>query len=808
MPAYRKIIVALVIVVFFASCKSWDFHTFPFTYVKKFPRNKPFVYETNIKLFGNLSKKQKSELQSKLRGQLEDSVNPKASQKVLWQVIKKPPVFDTTYVQASKRFMLAKLHTSGYFKSDITFDTVVKRHEEAQKVTLTFNVTPGPVWRFDSVWYNIQQPELQRLTDSTIHVDTTKKKIRDTVTLGVQQPFQQLVDSTVGDSYLRKGSTFSQDTIAMELDRLVELFRNKGYMRFTRNEVVGVWDTLDVSLLQPMVNPLEQIDLMRQLAKQSENPTASLEIRLRPGYDSARLVKYYVGKVYIYPDFGLDSVNYKEVILDSTYTVRYHENLFKPKILPQNIYLQKGQVYNQARYARTSDRFNSNVAWRFVNIELKPRPGTDTVDFNVKLVPSKKYLFVANFEGSRNDNVYTAFTAGGPGSLLGVGVNMSVQNRNFARSAAQTNVTLRYGTELSIAKGANFVASRQAGVGYNIVFPKIIPHFSFLPERFREAKSVLAFAVANTHRIDLYDLTSFNTSWGYELQRRNKFYAVKYPNIEYAVLNAKDSLEGIFQAHPGLRNLFNDGLVISAIGSFTLNWGTRKNLNTLKSNLEISGLPTLFQSEFFKKNLFRFIKPDAEFKRIMRTKPGSEVVARVFTGVGIPFEWINGNDTTSRNLPFFKAYMAGGPNSMRGWGLRRLGPGHASLFYDSIPDRFGDIEFEANLEYRYHMFNLFGFKFNGAFFTDVGNVWFMKANRDFPGGEFHFENFFKDLGIDIGTGVRIDLGFFLIRFDYALKVHNPSPEPVNKEAQDHYFYNWDLKYLFGGVLQFGVTYPF
>src|SRR5215470_2977773 len=52
MPAYLKIIVALFIVVFFASCKSWDFHTFPFTHVKKFPRNKPFVYETNIKLFG------------------------------------------------------------------------------------------------------------------------------------------------------------------------------------------------------------------------------------------------------------------------------------------------------------------------------------------------------------------------------------------------------------------------------------------------------------------------------------------------------------------------------------------------------------------------------------------------------------------------------------------------------------------------------------------------------------------------------------------------------------------------------------
>ena len=226
---------------------------------------------------------EKSNLESRLRVQLEDSVNPKASQKILWQVIKKPPVFDTAYVQSSRRFMLAMLHTSGYFKAGITYDTVVNRIEEAHKLTLNFNVSPGPLWHLDSVWYDIQQPELQRLTDSTINADTTRKKIKDTVTLGVQQPFQQIADSTAGEALLKKGSTFSQDTIAMELDRLVELFRNKGYMRFTRNELVGVWDTLDVSLLQPMVNPLEQIQLIDQLTKQTENPTASLEIKLRNG---------------------------------------------------------------------------------------------------------------------------------------------------------------------------------------------------------------------------------------------------------------------------------------------------------------------------------------------------------------------------------------------------------------------------------------------------------------------------------------------------------------------------------------------
>jgi len=577
-------------------------------------------------------------------------------------------------------------------------------------------------------------------------------------------------------------------------------------MRFTRNELIGVWDTLDVSLLKPLVNPLEQIQLMNEWTTQKENPTATLEIKLRPGYDSAKLTKYYVGKVYFYPDFGPDSLVRKDtVVLDSSYTVIQSQPLFKPKILPQNSYVWHGQPYSQNRYIRTVDRFNTNVAWRLVSVEQKPRPGTDTVDFHVKLVPSKKYLFVANLEGSRNDNTSPLAV----GNLFGLALNFSVQNRNFARSAAQTNFSVRFGTELSISKGQNFVSSRQASVGYNIVFPKIIPHFRFPPERFREAKSVLAFNVANTQRIDYYDLFTYGTSWGYELTRRNKLYAVKIPNIEYSNLNSKPKLEDLFKQNPALKNLFNDGLVVSTIGSFTVNWGTKKNLNTFKANLEESGLITsLVQSKWIKENLYRFIKTDVELKRVMKIGP-SELVGRIFTGVGIPIRVDTGNhEFRSEYLPFFKAYSAGGPNTMRGWGLRRIGPGHALQFVNDLPDRVGDIQFEANLEYRFYLTELFGFKFTSALFTDIGNVWFMRKNPGIEGGEFIFSNFFRDLGVNAGTALRLDLGFFLIRFDYALKVHNPTPEPVNKEAQYRYFYDWSLKYLLGGVLQFGVTYPF
>ena len=112
------------------------------------------------------------------------------------------------------------------------------------------------------------------------------------------------------------------------------------------------------------------------------------------------------------------------------------------------------------------------------------------------LCPAKKYLFVANVEASRNQNPFLFYL----GKSIGNWSDVTLQNRNFGKVAAQTNTILRYGTELSISKGTPLVSLRQAGVGYNIVFPKIIPHFNFLPERFRDASTVLSFNATNTQR--------------------------------------------------------------------------------------------------------------------------------------------------------------------------------------------------------------------------------------------------------------------------------------------------------------------
>jgi outer membrane protein assembly factor BamA len=88
--------------------------------------------------------------------------------------------------------------------------------------------------------------------------------------------------------------------------------------------------------------------------------------------------------------------------------------------------------------------------------------------------------------------------------------------------------------------------------------------------------------------------------------------------------------------------------------------------------------------------------------------------------------------SSDKTLPFFKQFSAGGPYSMRAWGLRQLGMG-SSIQSDTISttnyrDRFGDMQLEANVEYRFPLATVAGIKVASALFADMGNVWNVKTD--------------------------------------------------------------------------------
>lgn len=780
---YRFFVLAFaagVLLLSLNACKTSDIsYGLPPTVVKQYPAGKPFVYKTNIKLKGKFTTDEKNNFLSRLNNQLDDSMRVRTVKKVFFQVMKKPPVYYPENAGKSVNYMKSLLKSIGYFRATITFDTlqlIKKKNKKPEQIrtAVNFYVTPGKLLKLDSISFNIKHPELHALT------------------IANQK-----------ETFLKKTGAFAQPVISNELDRLVDIYRNNGYMRFTREELIGLWDTLDVSLLRPTFDPFEKIQQLEKLRQRRENPTANLEIRLRPGLDTNRLTKFFIGDISIFPDFNQDTVSFsrKEIYTDGSKIV-YYRPIFKPGFLPKNVYFKHGELYNQKNYFKTINRFNELGAWRLVNIEQVPRAGIDTVDFTIRLTPADKLSFSANLEGSINTGNYLA------GNLFGLGLNLGLLNRNFARVSNQSNTNIRFGTELNVSKGQQFIQTRQFVIGHNIYFPRLLPNFSGLPAKYKEnIKTVFTINAARTERRNLFDLTTFNAAWGYDLQWKNKLFSLKIPNIEFSNLQPKEGLKELFIINPSLHLIFNDGLVISGIANYFVTGGKNNVVNNLRLNVEESGLLTgNIRTKQLDSNLYRFVKLDAEFRRSKKMDK-KELAFRIFAGAGVALESTVHPDK-QKFLPFFKQYFAGGPNSMRAWSLRNLGPGSTIKTFDGrrSPDRFGDIQFEMNAEFRFYLTSIAGAKINGALFTDIGNVWFLRPHPDFPNGDFKFENFARDLAVGVGTGLRIDFDFFLIRLDYAFKARNPSPDDIAKQYK--WFYGWDMNTWKKGQLQLGIGYPF
>ena len=753
------------------------------TTVKNYPANRPFVYETNINIEGKFSTDEKKQLKGQLYQQLHDSIGVSKQQKwIFWYVLKKPPIYDSSNAEKSLIYMHALLNSLGYYRDSITYDTTLKIDEDKYLTTVNFKVNPGKLIRIDSLWYNL-------------HDSASRPVEADTL--------QQITNNSLGEALIKKGDPFSKSMISAELDRLSDVYRNNGYLLFTKDELRAVWDTVGLALLRPTLDPIEQAQQLEALRRRRENPTADLEIRLRPNTDTSHLVRYYVGTVKIYPDFTGDTTSIEPTI-DTLGRYGYqfvsYQGLFKPRKLIHYIYLHRGDLYKQSNYLKTLNRFNSLGSWRLATINQIPRPGQDSVDFDIRLVPSKKYSFRANLEGSRNQGNFLD-----QGNFLGIGVSLSLTNRNVARSANQSTTNFRFGTELS-ATSQNLVQRRQVSLGHSIEFPRLIPRLPELSPKFREnARTLLNFNIAYEDRIDYWTLTTLNTSWGYETNWKNKLLRIRLPNIEYNLLNSRQNLKDLIDSNKSYKYIFNDGLILSSIYNLRVAGGKKNITNLASFSIEPSGLLLgLIRSPFLDSNLYRFIRVDAEFSQTHKIRR-TALAWRVFGGLG--YELPSTHNRNNKYMPFFRQYYVGGPNSMRAWAIRKLGPGSAIKSFDPkiAPDRFGDMRLELNGEYRFYLTQVYGYTLEGALFTDIGNVWFLRTNTDFTGGEFRLNKLWTDIAIGAGTGLRIDFSFLKLRFDYAQKVKNPTPDEGKGSTQNKWFYDWRL---LNGQFQLGIDYPF
>ena len=171
----------------------------------------------------------------------------------------------------------------------------------------------------------------------------------------------------------------------------------------------------------------------------------------------------------------------------------------------------------------------------------------------------------------------------------------------------------------------------------------------------------------------------------------------------------------------------------------------------------------------------------------------SQLVGRVFVGGAFAY----GN---SDEVPYREQFYIGGANSVRAFTVRTLGPGsfHSEKRDNySYYDQPGTFKFETNWEYRFPIFSYF----KGAFFVDAGNVWLLKEDEARPGGKLKFKNFFKELAVGTGAGIRFDMEMLVVRADLGIGIHLPY------ETSRKGYYNIPL-FKDGLAFHLAIGYPF
>lgn len=197
----------------------------------------------------------------------------------------------------------------------------------------------------------------------------------------------------------------------------------------------------------------------------------------------------------------------------------------------------------------------------------------------------------------------------------------------------------------------------------------------------------------------------------------------------------------------------------------------------------------------------QFVKLSADYRRYIPLSNDAVFAWRGFLGWALPYG-------ESRSLPLNQRFYAGGSNDIRGWDIYSLGPGAIPL--EDVTINGGEIKLLAQAEARQvFMSQVLSADWSIAWFTDAGNVWYGPENELIPTsalpdedlptpqeqiqrnldlGQFKFNQFYKQIAVGSGLGLRLDWNYVVARFDFAFRIH---------DLQRGWFNNKGLYFSFG-----------
>lgn len=679
-----------------------------------------------------------------------------------------PVLYDEFQTQKTKDQLQIFLKNKGFYNAVIKDSLQISK--SGKKVNLHFDIKAGNPYRIRNYSYSVKDKALESVL--------------------MKDSLNQL---------LKSHDIFDLDVLNAERQRIAVFFKNRGYYKFSEEFVSFQADSNFFR---------HQVDLTLII----DNPVDNSSTLQNGAHKKYKIRNYIINPTYKAFDLTDDTTEQKaDTIKNGDYQFVYTGQLkYKPALFYNINRLKDSTYYCLQNAEKTYRAFNRLKQFKLINIsfsEIKdsPNDSLSLLDCRMQLSPLPKQNFSVDVEGTNSSG------------NLGVAGNLNYQQRNVFGGAEVFDIQLKGARERQALTNSNF-NTREFGIETGLTIPKFL---SFI-----KSKGMFSFQIPETRfsvgynyqkRPD-YTRTITNLKFGYNW-KTNEFllHTLNLVDLNYVHLFNQNPtfINSISDLY--IKSSFTDHLILASNYSWmynTQNINRREDYKYFRINLESAGsLLSLYSMlvnkskaqetdtitnktssyyEILKTRFAQYLKGDFEYRYGHMINKTSSVVGRAFLGMGVPF----GNFNV---LPFEKKYFTGGANGIRAWQVRSLGPGSYKVPSNVYPNQSSDIKLEANLEYRFKLF----WRMEGALFMDAGNIWAINYKDNREGAVFKIDQFYKQIAVGSGFGLRFDFTYFLFRLDLGAKLRDPSLAEGKRFIPGNYRLSSELYNL-----SFAIGYPF
>ena len=680
-----------------------------------------------------------------------------------------PVIYDPLLTDISANQLKLAMVNRGFLGASVSVDTITR--PKKKKIDINYTIHAGEPHKVTSVTYDIPDTAISKIV------------LRDSSRFAI-----------------RPGELLNRDVLDANRSTISQQLRNHGYFTFAKDYITYTADTVAGS---------KGVDLTMTI-----NPP---KIKVDSSFINGEHESYLIRNVYFVTNYQpmsgvenldetADTVTYKGIKI-----IYGKDRYLSPQALEEKCFIEALEPYNSSDIDRTYEALSRFEILKYINIEMKPVGkimGQQWLDAHILLSRGKLQGVTVELEGTNSEGD------------LGFGIGATYKHRNLARGSQVLTTKFRMAYESLSGNLEGLINDRYTEYAgeVGIKFPKFMaPVFSKDFKQRMNASTEFALSFNYQERPE-YTRIIAGGAWKYIwADRRNterSTFDLIDLNYVYLPNSTIDFVDQI--TNPILRYSYEDHFIMKMGYSYYLTNKRQPSTSTFQRNILQPRVYTLRASSEIAGNLLyaissianqqkdngvykvfgtqysQYFKGDVDYSINFNLNPRHSFALHAGAGVGVPY----GN---SKVLPFEKRFYAGGANSVRGWGVRTLGPGtyNSRNSMDNFINQCGDIRLDLNLEYRAKLF----WVIEGGLFIDAGTIWTIQEYENQPGGAFHFDSFYKEIALAYGAGIRLDFDFFLLRFDLGMKAHNPAKD---QERWPIIRPNWKRDATF----HFSVGYPF